>query len=287
MSRWIDPSRTRAYIVAEIGANHNGRLQTAINLVDAAWEAGCDAVKGQLRDCDLAIPERQKEQIRDTPWGRVTYLDYRRKLELDLDAHRTLANRCRKYGMDYFLSVWDTNSAAWDAQLETPLVKVPSAGLTHHDLILACDPEKDLVLSTGMSTEEEVRAALDVAIRKWEPHHTVVCQATSTYPAEHRDLNLRVIQWIERLQPWVIPGYSGHERGIATTVAARALGAMYLERHFTLDRTMWGTDHAASLEPQGMKRLVRDVRAVEQALGSSKKVLLEVEKPARIKLRGT
>lgn len=269
--------------VAELGGNHNGDLGIAAKMVETAVRAGADAIKLQKRDLDLAIPEDQKQVLRETPWGTLPYIDYRRKLEFEAAEWEYLYGVCNGLGVPLFGSAWDIPSAEFLLRYTPVYIKVPSAKITDLDLLRYIEERRGPVhpiISTGMSTLAEVRQAVA------EMPSCTVLHCNSTYPCPNEELNLRVIRRYQMEFPNHQVGYSGHERGIAASVAAVALGAEMVERHFTLDRTMWGTDQSSSLEPTGFARLVKDIRVVEAALGDSNKRVYPSEAEARRKLRG-
>lgn len=278
--RWVGDGEP-CYVVAEIDINHNGDLELARRLIAAAAEAGCDAVKFQKRTPEDCVPEDQRDLLRETPWGLVTYMDYRRRVELDLDAYREIDACCREHGVAWLASCWDEASVDFIAPFEPPCYKIASACLTD-DALLRHHRRygRPIVLSTGMSTLEEI----DHAVAVLGTDDLILLHCTSTYPARLDELNLRVMATL-RERYGVPVGYSGHEVGLATTVAAAALGAVLVERHITLDRAMWGSDQAASVEPHGFTRLVRDIRAVERAAGDGTKRVYDGEIPVREKLR--
>ncbi|MEM9291338.1 MAG: N-acetylneuraminate synthase family protein [Acidobacteriota bacterium] len=269
------------YVIAEIGLNHNGSLELAKKLIDAAHLAGCDAVKFQKRTPELCVPKEQQSVPRETPWGTMTYLEYRHRVELSLDEYAEIDAYCSERGIHWFTSCWDEKSVDLIEALNPPAYKIASASLTDTPLLDRLRATgKPLILSTGMSTHDEVRAA----IAHLGTDQLLVAHCTSTYPCPAEELNLRVIQSLrDELQ--VPVGYSGHEVGLQTTAAAVTLGACFVERHITLDRAMWGSDQAASVEPWGFMRLVRDIRTIEAALGDGVKRLYDSELPARQKLR--
>ncbi|MFJ9342874.1 N-acetylneuraminate synthase family protein [Streptomyces sp. NPDC101733] len=270
------------YVIGEIGINHNGELANALALVDAAADAGCDAVKFQKRTPEICTPRDQWDIERDTPWGRMTYIDYRHRVEFGEEEYRAIDEHCAKRGIDWFASPWDTEAVAFLEKFDVPVHKVASASLTDDELLLALRATgKTVILSTGMSTPQQIRHAVEVL----GSENTVLLHATSTYPAKAEELNLRVIQSLEAAYPNVPVGYSGHETGLQTTVAAVAMGACAVERHITLDRAMWGSDQAASVEPGGLVRLVRDIRTIETALGDGVKRVYESELGPMKKLR--
>ena len=279
--REIGPGRP-VYIIGEIGINHNGDLANAFALIDHAKEAGMDAVKFQKRTPEVCTPRDQWDIERDTPWGRMTYIEYRHRVEFDEADYRAIDEYCHKVGIDWFASPWDSPSVDFLEAFDVPIYKIASASLTDDELLTACRATgKPVILSTGMSTPEQIRHAVEVL----GSVNTILLHANSTYPAPIEQLNLRMIGTLMTEYPNVPIGYSGHEVGLQTTVAAVVLGASVVERHITLDRTMWGSDQAASVEPAGMRRLVRDIRAIEAALGDGVKQVYPGELAAMKKLR--
>jgi len=270
-----------AYIVAEIGINHNGSIDMAKQMIAAAKEAGVDAVKFQKRTPELCVPPDQRGQMRETPWGYITYLDYRYKVEFDKEGYTEIDRYCREIGIPWFASVWDEPSVDFMEQFDTPAYKVPSASLTDHGLLRKIrSTKRPVILSTGMSTMEQIRDAVEVL----GVEDLVITHATSTYPCEPEELNLKVIDTL--MQKFPVPiGYSGHEVGLIPSVAAVTLGACMVERHITLDRALWGSDQAASVEPSGFERLVKYIRVVESSLGDGQKKVYESEKSSMKKLR--
>ena len=269
------------YIIAEIGINHNGDIAIAKQLMDVAVETGCDAVKFQKRTPEICVPEEQKGIPRETPWGTMTYFEYKKRIEFEQPEFEQIDAYAKKIGIDWFASPWDVPSVDFLESFNVPCQKIASACLTDSELLTAINKTKTTtILSTGMSSIEEI----DKAVSLLNNVPLAIAQATSTYPAEASELNLRAIQTFA--EKYKVPvGYSGHERGLQVTIAAVALGATFIERHITLDRSMWGTDHSASLEPEGLKKLVRDIRIVELALGDGKKKVYDSEIPIRAKLR--
>ncbi|MCB0682411.1 MAG: N-acetylneuraminate synthase family protein, partial [Saprospiraceae bacterium] len=261
--RKIGPGQP-AYIIAEIGINHNGSMEIVKKLIKEAADAGCDAVKFQKRTPEICVPKDQWEIERDTPWGRITYIEYRHKMEFTFDEFSEIDAYCKELGIDWFASCWDEPSVDFLEAFQPPLYKVASASLTDHGLLRKKRATgRPVMISTGMSTLEEIQQAVEVL----GVENLLIAHATSSYPCPLEELNLQMIQTLQQMYPDVPIGYSGHEVGLATTVAAVTLGASFVERHFTLDRAMWGSDQAASVEPVGMRRLVRDIRSVETALG--------------------
>ncbi|CAM5306634.1 MULTISPECIES: N-acetylneuraminate synthase family protein [Streptomyces] len=279
--RLVGPGRP-VYVTGEIGINHNGDLENAFALIDAAADAGCDAVKFQKRTPEICTPRDQWDIERDTPWGRMTYIDYRHRVEFDEDGYRAIDEYAKKRGIAWFASPWDVESVAFLEKFDVPCYKVASASLTDDELLRAMRATgRTVILSTGMSTPKQIRHAVEVL----GSDNIVLCHATSTYPAKAEELNLRMIHTLQAEYPNVPIGYSGHETGLQTTLAAVALGAAFVERHITLDRAMWGSDQAASVEPQGLTRLVRDIRTIEESLGDGVKKVYESELGPMKKLR--
>ena len=266
------------YIIAEIGINHNGSLEIAKKLIDEAVAAKACAVKFQKRTPEICVPRDQWDLMRDTPWGRISYIDYKRKTEFGIAEYATIDQYCKKQGIDWFVSTWDVEAVDFMERFDTPLYKLASASLTDFPLIKRILlTGKPLMLSTGMSTNKEIEAAVDL-VRSFDENYPLsIAHSTSAYPCKPEELNLKMIQTLSNKYPGIPIGYSGHETGLATTVAAVSLGATFVERHFTLDRAMWGSDHAASVEPQGFQRLVRDIRDVETATGDGVKKVYESE----------
>ena len=270
------------YVIGEIGINHNGDLAIAKELIDVAASAGCQAVKFQKRTPELCVPEHQRNILRETPWGTMTYMDYRERVEFGVDDYAAIAAHAKKAGIHWFASCWDTESVTFMEQFDPVAIKAASASITNAEIMDAyAATGRPIILSSGMSTIEEIDGAVD----RFDRSNLLLAHATSTYPCPPEELNLRMIGTLtERYQ---IPiGYSGHETGLQTTVAACVLGAHFVERHITLDRAMWGSDQAASVEPGGLHRLVRDIRVIERALGDGVKQVYASELPARKKLRG-
>ncbi len=270
-----------AYLVAEIGLNHNGSVDIAKRLVDVAILSGCDAVKFQKRTPELSVPPEMRDVMRETPWGTMTYLDYRHRVEFGKAEYQAIDAYCRERSIPWFASPWDEPSVDFLEKFDVPCIKIPSAALTDHELVRhAARTGRPIVLSTGMSTIEQI----SVTVKLLDPRKLVLLHTTSTYPCSPVELNLRAIQTLR--ETFGLPtGYSGHEVGLQTTYAAVVLGACFIERHITLDRAMWGSDHAASVEPQGFMRLVRDIRTIESSLGDGVKRVYESEVPIINRLR--
>lgn len=271
-----------AYVIAEIGINHNGDIEIAKQMIDAAVHAGVDAVKFQKRTPEICTPPEQQKQMRDTPWGYITYLEYRHKVEFGESQYREIDRYCKQKGIPWLVSVWDEPSVDFSEKFETPAYKIPSASLTDHNLLRHVRATgKPIILSTGMSTMEQIEKAVSVV----GTQDLVITHCTSTYPCEPEELNLKMIQTLRAAFPDVPIGYSGHEVGLVPSAVAVALGACMVERHLTLDRAMWGSDQAASVEPGGFERLVKYIRVTEASLGDGVKRVYESEKPSLKKLR--
>lgn len=261
------------YVIAEIGINHNGSMELAKKLIDGAVFAGCDAVKFQKRTPELCVPRDQWDIMRDTPWGRISYIEYRNKTEFGFSEYEQIDAYCNHKGIDWFVSAWDEEAVEFMEQFDPILYKISSASLTDFDLLQRMkQSNRPMILSTGMSTMEEIEETIEFL----RNDKIMLAHATSTYPCNLRELNLRVIQSYKEKFPGIPIGYSGHETGLAPTLATVAMGATFIERHLTLDRAMWGSDQAASVEIVGMLKLVKDIRDIEKALGDGKKKFMQV-----------
>jgi len=287
------------HIIAEIGINHNGDLDIAKQLIDIAKVAGCNSVKFQKRNPDVCVPEHQKSVMRDTPWGKMTYLDYKYRVEFGKKEYDEIDRYCKEKDIQWSASPWDLDSLDFISKYEIPYIKIPSALITNEDLLFAAKRTgKKIIISTGMSTDREIERAIAILKLPGDSSETLrpltldekakdnfaVLHCNSTYPAPVEDLNLNCIKTLSNKYKCEV-GYSGHEYGLTTTVAAACLGASIIERHITLDRTMWGTDQLCSVEPQGLIKLVRDIREMEKALGDGIKKVTEGEQIIREKLR--
>jgi N-acetylneuraminate synthase len=269
-------------VIAEIGINHNGSLEIAKKLIDGAVLSGADAVKFQKRTPELCVPREQWRLERDTPWGRMTYIDYRRRVEFGAREFAAIDRHCRERGMLWFASCWDEEAVDFMERFDPPCYKAASASLTDHELLRKKKATgRPLIVSTGMSTIEEVHAGVEAAGREG----LLIAHATSTYPCPVDQLNLRMILTLKATYPECPIGYSGHETGLAPTWAAVTMGATFVERHVTLDRAMWGSDQAASVEIGGLMRLVSNIRDIERSLGDGVKRVYAGELPQIQKLR--
>jgi len=270
-----------AYIIGEIGINHNGDIDIAKKLITLAAGAGCDAVKFQKRNPEVCVPKAQREIMRETPWGNMTYFDYKKKIEFEDEEFKEIDRFCKELNIPWSASPWDNDSIDFLGNFDMPFVKIPSAKLTDDNYLKHIKKlGMPIILSSGMSSLDQV----DHAVKVLGKEKLIILHACSAYPASYTDLNLRLIPYLE--DRYNVPiGYSGHETGLPTSVAAVALGACVIERHITLDRAMWGTDHAASLGPSGINKLVSEIRTVEKAMGTANKRILPSEEPIIKKLR--
>lgn len=278
-NRWIGEGYP-PFIIAEIGINHNGDINIAKKLIDMAVFAGCDAVKFQKRTIELVYTKEDLERPRESPFG-TTNGDLKRGLEFGEKEYKEIDRYCKQRGIIWFTSPWDIKSVDFLEKFNIPCYKIASPCLTDDALLRYVRSKgKPIILSTGMSTEAEIKHAVKICGEK----DLILLQCTSTYPSDIKELNLNVIPWLKENFDCPI-GYSGHERGIAQPLIAVTLGACVVEKHVTLDRAMWGSDQAASLEPDGLNRLVRDIRSISLCLGDGKKRVFESEIPILQKLR--
>jgi len=269
------------FIIGEIGINHNGDLDHAKRLIDVAVLAGCDAVKFQKRTPALCVPPEQRDLMRETPWGIMSYMDYRHKVEFGEREYAEIDSYCNEKDIIWFASCWDKPSVDFIDLFNPACYKIASAALTDDELLRHYKSKKcPIILSTGMSTMAQIQHAVSIL----DSSNLLIAHSTSSYPCRPEELNLKMIQTLAREFDCPI-GYSGHEVGLQTTYAAMVLGACFLERHITLDRAMWGSDHAASIEPTGLIRLVRDIRVIETAMGDGVKQVYESEIPIITRLR--
>jgi N-acetylneuraminate synthase len=270
------------FVIAEIGINHNGSLDVARKLIDGAVLSGADAVKFQKRTPELCVPRDQWLLERDTPWGRMSYIDYRRRVEFGEREYAAIDRHCRERGILWFASCWDEEAVDFMERFDPPCYKAASASLTDHALLRKKKQTgRPLIVSTGMSTLDEIRAGVDAVGRDG----LLIAHATSTYPCPVEQLNLKMIGTLKQLYPECPVGYSGHETGLAPTWAAVTMGATFVERHVTLDRAMWGSDQAASVEIGGLMRLISNIRDIERSLGDGVKRVYPGELPQIEKLR--
>ncbi|MBK9256045.1 MAG: N-acetylneuraminate synthase family protein [Saprospiraceae bacterium] len=279
--RKIGPGQP-CFIIAEIGINHNGDLSIAKKLIEEAAHAGCDAVKFQKRTPEVCTPRDEWDRMRDTPWGRMKYIDYRYKVEFGVSEYAEIDRYAAEMGIVWFASCWDQESVDFLEQFDPMLYKAASASLTDIELLMKKrSTDKPLIISTGMSTQHQI----DFAVEAIGSDNLLIAHSTSAYPCAPEELNLRMIHSLREKFSGIPIGYSGHETGLATTYAAVVMGANFVERHYTLDRAMWGSDQAASVEIEGMRRMVRDIRDIEKAMGDGIKKVYESEQGSIKKLR--
>ena len=268
------------YVIAEIGINHNGDTDLAKRLISVAVAAGCDAVKFQKRTIDVVYTAKELATPRPNPFGE-TNGDLKYGLEFEADDYAEIDAFCKSVKIPWFVSPWDEGAVDFMEQFDTPVYKIASASLTDDNLLKHIRKTgKPVIASTGMSTYEEI----DHAVAVLGTDDLILMHTTSTYPAKYEQLNLNAIPTMADRYHLPI-GYSGHETGIPTSVAAAVLGACCVERHITMDRAMWGSDQSASLEPNGISRLVRDIRLCEQSMGDGIKRVYDEEVPVMKKLR--
>lgn len=268
-------------IIGEIGLNHNGEVKIAKKLIDAAKVADFDYVKFQKRTPEICVPEEQKYKMKSTPWGEMTYIDYKHKIEFGKEEYDEIDDYCKFHNINWFASVWDLESCEFMRKY-TDIVKIPSA-LIKNDELMKCarSAYNIVVISTGMSTEDEIEHAIKIG----EPN--IVMHTNSNYPSKYEELDLYQIQWLIDKYPQCTIGYSGHEFGLTTTFAAVSLGAKWVERHITLDRSLWGSDQLSSVEPLGMIKLGKGIRDIEKGLkGYGPRILYDSELIKRKSLRG-
>lgn len=269
------------FIIAEIGINHNGSLELSKKLIDAAVVAGCDAVKFQKRTPELCVPKEQRDLVRETLWGQMTYMEYRKRLEFSFEDYLEIDKYCKERGIIWFTSCWDIASVDFIEAFEPVCYKIASASLTDDKLLERVKAtDRPLILSTGMSSMDQIQHAVELLDRD----KLILAHCTSSYPCKPEENNLKMINTLRDRFNCLV-GYSGHEVGLQITYAAVVLGACFVERHITLDRAMWGSDQAASVEPWGFMRMVRDIRTIEKSLGDGVKVVYESEKPIMTRLR--
>lgn len=271
------------YFCAEIGINHNGDIKIAKRLIDASFACGWNAVKFQKRNPDKCVPEHQKNVRKQTPWGEMTYLEYKKKIEFGKREYNYIDKYCKDKPIDWSVSVWDDDSLEFLLQYDVPFVKVPSALLTNVELLKkVAQTKKTVFLSTGMSTLEQIDVAFDTILKY--NNDVVLLHCNSSYPAEHSELNLKIIPFLKERYKCSV-GYSGHEIDLEPSVVAVALGAVVIERHITLDHDMWGTDQRASLEVHAMDMLKKRCKDVNTMLGDGVKRVMRSELPILEKLR--
>ena len=272
------------YLIAEIGINHNGDLQIAKKLIDAAFACNWDCVKFQKKEPNICVPEFQKNTPKDTPWGKMTYLEYKKKMEFGKEEYDYIDKYCKEKPIDWTASIWDLPSLKFILNYDIPFIKIPSAKITEISLLTeAARSGKPLVVSTGMSTFEEIDKAVGI-LEKYSSQY-VLMHCNSAYPAPLKELNINCIKTFQQRYKCPI-GYSGHEHNLEPTVYAAVLGARIIERHITLNHNMWGTDQASSLEVVAMDLLRKRLKDINLVLGNGQKKVTESEISIIEKLRG-
>ena len=275
-------TKNRTFFIAEIGINHNGDIQNALKLIESSKLAGCDAVKFQKRTPKIATPKSSWNIMRETPWGKMKYIDYKKKIEFGKKEYDIINKFCKKINILWTASCWDIPSVKFIERYKVKFHKVPSACITDLDLLKELKKtNKPIIISTGMSTEKQIQKAVKIVSQK----NLSILHCNSSYPAQNHQLNLKYIEKLKTTYKKSVIGYSGHEMNLSSSVAAVVLGAKIIERHITLDKSMWGTDQQASIEPIGFARLIRDVRNVENSLGKPVKIVYPEEKIIMSKLR--
>jgi len=274
----------RPYFIGEIGINHNGDLNLAKKLMDAVSACNWDCAKFQKRNPEICVPEHQKSMPKETPWGSMSYLEYKEKIEFGKGEYNALSYYANQKPIDWTASVWDIDSLEFIMQYDVPFIKIPSALITNIDLLAeAGKTNKPIIISTGMSTLQEVDVAVNTLIKSGTK--PIIMHTNSSYPAPKEELNLAIIPMFKKRYDCVI-GYSGHEEDLEPTVIAAVLGAKVIERHITLSHDMWGTDQKASLEVVAMDMLYKRIKDIDLIIGSNKKIVTEREMKVRRKLRG-
>ena len=273
----------RPYLIGEIGINHNGHLNIAKKLIDAVNACGWDCAKFQKRTPDICVPEKQKQIIKDTPWGKMTYIQYKHKIEFGKKEYDYIDHYCREKPLDWTASVWDIESLNFILQYNVPFIKIPSAMITDTELLSEIAKTKiTIIMSTGMSNINEIDNAINI-IEKYGVK-PIIMHTNSSYPTPLEELNLNLIPFLNKRYNCII-GYSGHEINLTPSVIAVSLGAKVIERHITLSHKMWGTDQKASLEILAMDMLNKRISEVKTMLGKSEKQVTKSEIPIRNKLR--
>lgn len=269
--------------IAELGINFNSSIDIAKQMIDMAALFGADYIKFQKRTPEICVPMDQRSIMKETPWGNMTYFDYKKKMEFSAYDYAIIDAYCKSKKIKWFASVWDIPSVDFMEQFNPPFYKIPSAQLTNKELLEKVKSTgKNIIISLGMSTQEEIDKAIKIL---GGPTGLIIMHCNSAYPVDNEDMNLNYITTLTQKYPTSCIGYSGHEVGVSPTLVAATLGAEYIERHITLDRAMWGTDQAASLGPDGLRRLIRDLKLLPLWLGSRDKIVTETEQRIKKKLR--
>ncbi len=275
-------TKFKVFFIAEIGINHNGNIKNALKLIEAAKFAGCDAVKFQKRTPEIATPKSQWDIMRDTPWGKMRYIDYKKKIEFGKKEYDIINKFCKEQKILWTASCWDVPSVKFIEKYKVKFHKVASACITDFALLHKLKKtKKPIIISTEMSSENQIKKAVKFLSQK----NLSILHCNSSYPSPSDQLNLNYIKTLKSLFKKSVIGYSGHEMNLVSSVASAILGAKIIERHITLDKSMWGTDQKSSIEPFGFARLIKDIRIVEMSLGKTKKIVYPEEKKIMKKLR--
>tara|TARA_B110001452_G_scaffold260998_1_gene259194 strand:+ start:284 stop:1141 length:858 start_codon:yes stop_codon:yes gene_type:complete len=276
MNRFFNKKKNKVFLIGEIGINHNGDVKIAKKIIKNAKLAGFDAVKFQKRNPDVCVPDSKKDSLKETPWGPMSYLDYKKKIELNFKQFNEIDSYCKKIKIDWFVSCWDSDSVLFMKKFKVKYHKVASAMITNKKLLVEIAKQKKLTfISTGMSTYKDINTA--VSIFKKHKCKYILMHSVSVYPCPDELLNLNMVKILKDKYKTIV-GYSGHESSVIPSLVAASLGACAIERHITLKRTMWGTDQSASLEFNGMRTLVDYIRRFEKSLGNGKKFIIAEEK---------
>jgi N-acetylneuraminate synthase len=279
-----DNSREDPYLIAEIGINHNGDINIAKKLIDASNACSWDCVKFQKRDPDVCVPEEQKSVEKDTPWGKMPYIDYKHRIEFGIEEYIVIDKYCSEKPIEWTTSVWDINSLEFMTQFDVPFIKIPSAQVTNKELIESITKiDHFYILSTGMMNWDMVDEVTNVLEKHKVKYALLHCN--STYPAPTNELNLSVIPEIKKRYGCIV-GYSGHEFDLEPSMIAAVMGAQIIERHVTLDHEMWGTDQKSSLEVHAMDILKKRMIGFREMVGVPEKIITDSEKITMKKLRG-
>ena len=268
--------KSKPFLIAEIGINHNGSIKLAKKLIDLAKKYNFDAVKFQKRDPDISTPEIQKNSMRETPWGYISYLEYKKKIEFSFNDFKEIDRYCKKINIKWFASPWDVNSLNFLTKFKCKYIKIASAMLTNNELVEEIAKKKIFTfISTGMSEMKDIQKCVEI-FKKYNCKFALL-HCVSNYPCEEKDLNLNMISVLKKKFKCKV-GYSGHENSVSPSIVAYMLGAEIIERHITLDRASWGTDQAASLEENGISQLTSVINKIPLMLGKNKKTISITEK---------
>lgn len=273
----------KIYFIAEIGINHNGNLDLALELIKIAKDAGADCVKFQKRTPDICVPDNQKNVLRETPWGTLTYLQYKKLIEFGKKEYDVIDRYCDFIGIDWSASVWDISSFEFLSKYRVPFFKIPSACITDSNLLTHINSKSSnpIMISTGMSTSDQI----DHAVKLLKNKIYSILWCNSSYPSRYNEIDINVLSTLQRSYPNLTIGYSGHEVDLLPTIVACSAGAKIIERHVTFDKSAWGTDHKCSLDPRELTELIQNIRNIEAILGKSEITVYPSELKIAEKLR--